>query len=219
MMDYIGDEKALELPLTEAIELDSVFDLRPPGIPAGAVPIFDDELCAGIGYRHECTAGVYRLYNLDGKIVGMEEKGLETPLIDPLDLIFFAGGIFRAIGKGVVTGIIRTAPKVAALTATRISARVLAISVLGAMRTAFKGLTVRSLKFTATTAARMATKGRYVPMHILHLAIKYGKRTADPQGVKGAFLYTMKMFKTGKEYTLEVVVRESDWTILHFLYK
>lgn len=219
MADYTGEEKALELPVTETIEPDSVFDLRPLDIPAGAVPIFDDELYAVIGYRHECTTGVYRLYNLEGKIVGMEENGLETPLIDPLDLIFFAGGIFRAIGKGIVTGTIRTAPKVAALTATRISARVLAISVLGAMRTAFKGLSVRSLKFTATTAARMATKGRYVPTHILHLAIKYGKRAADPQGAKGAFLYTTKIFRNGTEYTLEVVVRESDWTILHFLYK
>lgn len=219
MADYTGEEKALDLPVTESIEPNSMFDLRPIDIPAGAVPIFDDELCAVIGYRHECTTGVYRLYNLEGKIVGIEEKGLETPLIDPLDLIFFAGGIFRAIGKGIVTGTIRTAPKVAALTATRISARVLAISVLGAMRTAFKGLSVRSLKFTAITAARMATKGRYVPTHILHLAIKYGKRVADPQGVKGAFLYTTKIFRNGTEYTLDVVVRESDWTILHFLYK
>lgn len=219
MVDYTGEEKALDLPVTETIEPDSVFDIRPPTIPAGAVPVFDDQLCAVIGYRHECTTGVYRLYSLEGKNVGMEEKGLETSLIDPLDLIFFAGGIFRAIGKGVVTGAVRTAPKVAALTATRISARVLALSVLGAMRAAFKGLSIRSLKFTATTVARMATKGRYVPTHILHLAIKYGKRVADPQGVKGAFLYTTKMYRNGIEYTLEVLVRESDWTILHFLYK
>ena len=87
------------------------------------------------------------------------------------------------------------------------------------MRTVFKGLSVRALKFTATTAAHMATKGRYVPVHILHLAIKYGKRSADPQKIKGAFLYTTKMLRNGKEYVLEVVVRESDWTILHFLYK
>jgi hypothetical protein len=65
----------------------------------------------------------------------------------------------------------------------------------------------------------MATSGRYVPIHILHLAIKYGKRAVDPKGVQGAFLYTIKMLKNGTEYTLEVVVREADWTILHFLYK
>ena len=65
----------------------------------------------------------------------------------------------------------------------------------------------------------MAVKGRHVPLHILHLALKYGQRRVDPQGVKGAFLYTAKMFRNGKQYTLEVVVRERDWTILHFLYK
>lgn len=41
----------------------------------------------------------------------------------------------------------------------------------------------------------------------------------DPQGVKGAFLFTAKMLKNGRAYVIEVVVRESDWTILHFLYK
>jgi hypothetical protein len=87
------------------------------------------------------------------------------------------------------------------------------------MRTTFRGITVGSLKFTATTAARMATPGRFVPVHILHLAIKFGKRTADPQGIKGAFLYTTRMLKNGREYTLEVVLRESDQTILHFLFK
>lgn len=216
---YTGKEQAIDISITKCVEPDTVFDLRPPGIPIGAVPVFDDILHAVIGYRHECATGVYRLYDLKGKIVGMEEKGLETPLLDPLDLIFFAGGIFRAIGKSVVNGAVRKAPKIAALTAPRLSARVLAVSLLGGMRTTFKGLSVGTLKFTATTSARMATKGRYVPLHILHLAIKYGKRAADTQGVKGAFLYTAKMVRNGTEYTLEVVVRESDWTILHFLYK
>jgi hypothetical protein len=41
----------------------------------------------------------------------------------------------------------------------------------------------------------------------------------DPQRVQGAFLYTIKMLKNGKEYALEIVVREKDWTILHFLFK
>jgi len=91
--------------------------------------------------------------------------------------------------------------------------------VVGLMRVAFKGLSIKSLRFTATTAARMTAKGRHVPLHILHLAIKYGKRGADPEGVRGAFLYTARMLRNGKPYKLEVVVRESDWTILHFLYK
>ena len=87
------------------------------------------------------------------------------------------------------------------------------------MRTAFRRLSLKSLKFTATTAARMEMRGRHVPLHILHLALKYGRRAPDPQRVQGAFLYTIKMLKNGKEYALEIVVREKDWTILHFLFK
>jgi hypothetical protein len=60
---------------------------------------------------------------------------------------------------------------------------------------------------------------RHVPVHILHLALKYGRRARDPQRVQGAFPYTIKMLKNGKEYALEIVVREKDWTILHFLFK
>jgi hypothetical protein len=216
-MPYDGNETAIELNLAKDPETDTLFDLRPPKVPKDVVPVFDEQNGAVVGYR---TRGSVRtIYDLNGKVVGMEEPGLKSPWFDPLDLIFFAGGIFRAIGKGVITGTVRTAPKVAATGALKISASRLAVALVGAMRTTFKGLSARSLKFTATTAAHMATQGRHVPIHILHLAIKYGKRAIDPQGIKGAFLYTAKLLKNGKPYTLEVVVRESDWTVLHFLYK
>ena len=65
----------------------------------------------------------------------------------------------------------------------------------------------------------MEMRGRHVPVHIPHLALEYGRRAPDPQRVQGAFLYTIKMLKNGMEYALEIVVREKDWTILHFLFK
>ena len=65
----------------------------------------------------------------------------------------------------------------------------------------------------------MAAPGRRVPHHILKLAIKHGKRTPDPQGAAGAFMYKIPMIRNGKEYTLEVLLREADNTVLHFLYK
>ena len=72
----------------------------------------------------------------------------------------------------------------------------------------------------------MANPGRFVPIHTLHLAIRHGKRTPDPQKIAGVFRYEVAMtrfVKRGTIYireskTLEVVVRESDWTILHFMY-
>jgi hypothetical protein len=219
MAAHAEPEKAIPLSLKESPEPDSVFEVRPPGLPTKAVPVFDDQLGVVVGYRHEVIGGVFNLYDLNGQIVGMEEKGLETPWLDPLDLLFVGAGVVRAIGKGIIKGTVRKGPKIAALAARRITARTLAASVAGAMRTSFKGLAVKNLQFTATTAERMAIKGRHVPLHILHLAIKYGKRAADPQGVTGVFRYTTTMIRNGQAYILEVVVRESDWTILHFLYK
>jgi len=216
---YTGEEEAIDLNFKSEVSLNALFELRSPRIPAKSVPVFDDTLNAVIGYCHQSTVGIYRLYNLNGDVVGLEEDGLETPLVDPIDLVFFMGGIIRVAGKGVLSLFSKTSAKVLSAGATRLLANSLTGAILGAMRSAFKGLSANSLKFTATTAARMAASGRHVPIHILHLAIKYGKRVPDPQGVKGAFMYTANILKNGKKYALEIVVREKDWTILHFLYK
>jgi hypothetical protein len=212
---YSGTEPAVDLNLAFAIETDSVFEVPLLTIPKGAIPVYDEEVHAVVGYRHETTTGVFRLYDLEGNYLGMEEVGLESPFLDPIDLIVLFGGLLRGIGKGVGS----IAARATSRTSVVIGGRTLSAAVTGAMRTAFRRLSVKSLKFTATTAARMETRGRHVPVHVLHLAIKYGRRTPDPQRVQGAFLYTIKMLKNGKEYALEIVVREKDWTILHFLFK
>ncbi|MBK24064.1 MAG: hypothetical protein CME70_08700 [Halobacteriovorax sp.] len=77
----------------------------------------------------------------------------------------------------------------------------------------------KSLKFTSTTARHMENTSRHVPINTLSTAIMYGKRTIDPQGAANTFKYTIEMFKNGKKYNLEVVLRETDNTILHFLYR
>ncbi len=213
---YTGEEEAVDLNLQGEVALNALFEIRSPRVPEKSVPIFDDMLNAVVGYCHQSAAGIYRLYSLDGDVVGMEEDGLETPLVDPLDLIFFAGGIVRITGKGVLSLFSKTSAKLMASGATKLLAKHLAGAIVGAMRSAFRGLSVNTLKFTATTATRMAASGRHVPIHILHLALKYGKRVPDPQG---AFLYTISILKNGKKYALDIVVREKDWTILHFLYK
>jgi len=216
---YTGEEKAIDINFHSDVSLNALFEIRSPRIPEKSVPIFDDTLNAVIGYCHQTSVGLYRLYNIEGDVVGMEEDGLETPLVDPLDLIFFMGGVVRFAGKGVLSLFTKTSAKFMASGASKLLANHIARAILGAMRSTFRGLSVNTLKFTATTAARMAASGRHVPIHILHLALKYGKRVPDPQGVKGAFQYTTKILKNGKKYTLDIVVREKDWTILHFLYK
>ncbi|EHR70129.1 hypothetical protein BurJ1DRAFT_1257 [Burkholderiales bacterium JOSHI_001] len=222
MADYSGSETAVDLGAVANSGPDEWFDVRPPTVPASAVPVFDESLDAVIGYRHEAVTGVFKLYDLHGTQVAIEEVGLESPLIDPLDLAFIVGGLVRSAARGIGRGVLGMARGGARglimLTGGRLAARSLAVSVAGAMRASYRLVFVRNLKFTATTAARMATAGRHVPLQILQLAIRHGKRIADPQGVKGAFQYTTQMIRNGRQYTLDVVVRESDWTVLHFHY-
>ena len=75
MVDHTGEEQAIELPLSKTIVPDTVYDLQSSNIPARAVIVFNDALCAVIGYRHECTTGIYRHYNLDGMILSFAPYG------------------------------------------------------------------------------------------------------------------------------------------------
>jgi hypothetical protein len=79
--------------------------------------------------------------------------------------------------------------------------------------------TAQELNFTKTTANRLSQEARRVPRQILAEAIHVGARVADPQGVPGAVKIVHQMVKNGKEYQLNIVLRESDMTILHFHYK
>jgi len=56
------------------------------------------------------------------------------------------------------------------------------------------------------------------PRHILAEGIKNGKKALDPHGAKGAMKYTTTIVRNGKNYTLDVIYRKSDKTILHFHY-
>jgi len=214
-------------PETSAPETDSVdgeFWMLPPGVPKDSVPIFDDEdTQVVVGFR--TRGSVYRIYDLNGTFVSIEEPGLESPLIDPIDIL--AGGIAglgRGLGRGLTRGVAggagRGAASAAGAAGLRTAIRTLSRSVATAIRGIYRAIRFRGpLNFTGTTAARMADPARRVPHHILKLAIRFGPRSADPQGVAGAFRYTIQMFRNGTEYALEVVLRESDQTVLHFLYR
>ena len=75
------------------------------------------------------------------------------------------------------------------------------------------------LKFTETIGAHMEEAGRYFPRHLLAEAIEHGERMPDPEGVEGTIKIEQQVFVNGKEKTLEIIYRESDQTILHFMYK
>ncbi|NGQ97130.1 hypothetical protein G3578_18490 [Brevibacillus sp. SYP-B805] len=91
------------------------------------------------------------------------------------------------------------------------------------------------LNFTVTTAKRMETAGRFVPVQILQAVIKYGKEAPDPQGTSAKMYYDV-MYKTverkiwdaeekmyriyyeTKAYNIEVLYDKATNTVLHFVY-
>jgi len=77
----------------------------------------------------------------------------------------------------------------------------------------------RTLRFTETSAKHMAEAGRQVPRHTLADAIRHGARMADPQGAPGAVKIVQEIVVNGTKRTLEIIYRESDHTVLHFLYR
>ncbi len=203
---YSGNEPSFGWDASQKPKSAGLFDICPPGVPFDAKPIYDTDLDCIIGYQKE-NAGVFRTYTLDGDI-SVSEKPLETPLFDPLDVLFMVGGVWRAGLRGLTEWGVKGVGASLERTA------------LYSLRTRYYALMQRPLRFAATPLEHMKNPDRFVPVHILRLAIKYGKRFPDPQGKAGLFMYRCQMTAHGgKKYMLEVLVRESDYTILHFLYE
>lgn len=77
------------------------------------------------------------------------------------------------------------------------------------------------LEFAATPADHMNNPGRYVPTHILELAIKYGQKAPDPRGsVYPMYYIQMHRWKPNgyQTYNLEVLFHPGENKILHFQY-
>lgn len=225
---YTGEEPGVDL-ITVYPDPTAVFYSREPLKKLGLTidkfkPIFDEESDTIIGFSFENT-GVFKYYDLEGNFVGGDELGLDTPLLDPIDMICIVRGVATGVGKAIIGAM--------ASAGTKLALRGLIATSIQILRSAFRAIiSRRALKFTTTTVTRMTTKERHVPVAILQLAIRYGKREADPQKVKGAVQYTIEMVRNvkpkipgavpnmaGKSYTLKVVVRESDNTVLHFHYQ
>ncbi|HTJ98180.1 MAG TPA: hypothetical protein VL522_01070 [Bordetella sp.] len=204
---------------------DAYFEVPPPNpLPRGAMPILDDETGLCIGYSVEQVTGVWHIYDANGNFATMQEAPLEAPLIDPTDLLFMGLGFVRLFrgGTRAIAAVVERRGVMELATHVSVSLRAL-------LRSRLRGLSPRALKFATVPARHMQEPGRYVPVYILERAIRYGRRMADPRLGAGAFRYEIEMTRLvlnkatrafeRRAYTLEVVVRESDWTIFHFLYK
>lgn len=209
---YTGLEVAVNETPSSVKEYNDIIYIRPPNLPSRAAPLFDSDLHMVTGYA-ETISGISRIYDLDGTMVKMEEMPLEAPPLGPEDVIFFISSLARFGFKTLFrTGIRALSADVSKAT-------------LYILRERFKTLKPLSLSFTAKTILRMKDPTRFVPVQILMLAIKHGKRMPDPHGTVGSVKYAIsitiksKKWPAGKEYVLNVIVREKDQTILHFHYE
>lgn len=221
----VAEARMQEESLVSNLPVDGEFWILPPGVERDVEPVFDEE-DTQVVVAFRTRGSVTKIFDLEGKLISISEPPLETPLLDPIDLL--AGGL-TSLGRGILGGGARstirgTAVRGAATGLSRagvsLTIRMLGQHVTTAARGAYRAIRFRGLlNFTATTAARMADPTRRVPHHILKLAIRFGSRSPDPQGVAGAFRYMIPMVRNGQTYTLEVIIREADQTVLHFLYR
>lgn len=192
-----------------------VFGVRAAVIPSSARAIYDDSRSVIIGWQWETADGWVLLASPDGTVLNRSEKGLESPLIDPLDLMFIIGGLVRVFVKGAAEGGAR-------MLLGRVAGRTVA-SQLTAPEAAMvvgraQSIDRMPLLFTRTVLGHMQTPARFVPVQIIRMAISYGAKSPDPRGVAGVVRYFIPMVRNGREYGLEVLLRENDRTVMHVKY-
>lgn len=200
-----SDEPSFSWDPRQTPKTAGLFDARPPGLSTNARPIYDADLNCIIGYQEELS-GISRLYSIDGTVT-LSEKPLESPLIDPFDLLLIVGSFWRVGLRSFTSSGIRGV----GVSITQ--------STLFGLRSRYHALMQRELRFAARPLMHMQNPDRYVPVHILRLAIRYGKRAPDPRAGEGLYMYTYPILRNGRSYMLEILVREKDQTILHFVYE
>jgi len=196
-------------------------------LPPFSAPIIDNERGICLGYARKHGGGLYDIFDAEGKLVTYHELPLESPLIDPTDILILVALLYKGIRLGFHTFEALTKRGIAVKFSSAFTEQI-----IGMLRGRLKaGLSAKVLKFTPNQALHMSESGRYVPVYILEKAIRYGKRLPDLKGNSGRILkrYEIKILRSrynkntesfeNKDYTLEVIVDERTWTITHFAYK
>jgi hypothetical protein len=78
---------------------------------------------------------------------------------------------------------------------------------------------LRAAPRVAVSPAHLRDDSRFVPAHILRLAIRYGVRSPDRAGHRGVSRYAAPLVRQGLAYRLALAVRDHDDTVLHVSYQ
>ncbi len=183
----------------------ALFEIRSPYLPRDVQPILDED--------HDCIVGYYRrfanrshVFDLNANMVAVWQDRKKWPPPAKRDPVLVVGGDW---GEGVhgATPISLTGAGLA-LTPT----------VLAHLRKVFGVLAQPTLLYREAALARMVDAHRYVPCHVLRLAIRYGEPSEPPYGLPRAARYLSRMLIRRQPYLLDLVTMNVNTTIVQFDY-
>lgn len=182
-----------------------LFEIRPRYLPRDARPILDEDLDCIIGYQRRFGLRSH-LYDLNGAMFSVAEDFSPQPPPDKRDPLLVVGGLWRENVRG---------PTALGLTGTGAA---VAPAMLAQLRTRFANLGKSSLLYRDAAMTRMEDPQRFVPVHILRLAMRYGERIAPPSILKRAARYQVRMLIRRLPFILDVVTTHANTTIVDFEY-
>ncbi|WP_454764356.1 hypothetical protein [Cupriavidus campinensis] len=183
----------------------ALFEIRPPRIPRDVRPVFDEDLDCIIGYQRGFGER-YHLYDLNGDMMAIWEGMKDSLPAGKRDPLLVVGGLWAANVRGITA---------LALPGT---GSAMAATTLALLRKRFSGLSPAPLLFTAAGHANMDDPKRFVPVHILRLAMRHGERIKPPPDLPGAARYLARMTIRRRPYMLDVVTANANATIVQFEY-
>lgn len=182
-----------------------VFEIRPRYLPRDARPILDEDLDCIVGYQRRfglCS----HLYDLNGEMFSVAEDLSAMPPPEKRDPLVVVGGLWRANVRGLTT---------VGLTGTGAA---LPSNTLRQLRTRFARLAQSSLLYRDAALARMDDPQRFVPVHILRLAMRHGDPVKPPQTLPRGARYLTCMLIRRQPFMLDLVTMNGDTTIVDFEY-
>ncbi|WP_432257560.1 hypothetical protein [Cupriavidus sp. TMH.W2] len=176
------------------------FEMRPVRVPRDARPVYDEDMDCIIGY-HRSFASVASTYDLAGQVAAIdacpdEDGAAHAPLL-------VAGTLWQ--------------PRVRGMTRSGAEGEGLAApsATLARLRGRFIALARQPLYFTLGALADMHEPIRFVPMHILRLAIRCGTRlAAGGVAAVDTARFIAQITRRGVPTALELTLRPRDQTVL-----
>lgn len=124
-LHYSGTDTGKPLSVSPLRTTDTAFAVAVPALPHGARPIIDDQSGACVGFIHEGAKNVWHILDVSGQCVGIEEAPLESPLVDPYDLILIGSAALKVMRTGFNTAARLAIGRTAVSATSKITSRIL----------------------------------------------------------------------------------------------